>query len=183
MKIRHLIFPIIGVATLLMSCGSSHKMEGSFTDEEIAWLVYKDGDNLLFQNPDSIGDEVILFVSGQKDPNQVRSYYPIEAEISIGNPENDDYFKLYLLKDERDFKRYLKFGEVYRSFDLIEPLEQYKVGDNVYQEVYLFSEDSSAPNNKIREVYFAKDYGVVQYITKDGREFHLMNNELTELPK
>ena len=88
-----------------------------------------------------------------------------------------------MLKDEHDFKRYLKFGEVYRSFDLIEPLEQYKVGDNFYKEVYVFSEDSSAPLKNIKEVYFAKNFGVVQYTTKDGREFHLLNNELTEVPK
>lgn len=182
MKIHPLLFLSTIVLALLVSCGSNQKIEGSFTDEEIAWLVYKDGDNLLFQNPDSIGDETTLFVSGQKDPNQIRKHYPIEAEVTIGNPEKEDYFKVYLLKDEWDFKRYLKFGDVYRSFDLIEPLDEYKVGDNVYREVYVFSEDSSAPLSKIKEVYFAKDYGVVQYTTKDGREFHLLNNELTQVP-
>lgn len=183
MKMRSIFILFIGAVTTLASCGSSQKMEGSFSEEEIAWLVYKDGDNLLFQNPDSIGDEITMFVSGQKDPNQIRTYYPIEAEVTVGNPEEGDYFKVYLLKDERDFKRYLKFGEVYRSFDLIEPLEQFKVGDNIYQEVYVFSEDSSVPSSKIKEVYFAKGFGVVQYTTNDGREFHLFNNELTELPR
>ncbi len=166
---------------MLASCGSGQQMKGSFTEDELSWLVYNDGDHLLFQNPDSIGDEVTLFISSQKDPNQIRNYYPIEAEVTVGNPEQGDYFKVYLLKDERDFKRYLKFGELYRSFDLIEPLAAYKVGDIVYKEVYVFSEDSNSLANKISNVYFAKDFGVVQYTTKDGREFHLLNSELTEV--
>lgn len=180
---RVLFFLIISITIILASCGSGQKMEGSFTDEEISWLVYEDGDNLLFQNPDSVGDEVTLFVSSQKDPNQKRTYYPIEAEVTVGNPEHGDYFKVYLLKDEFDFKRYLKFGEVYRSFDLIEPLSNYKVGDNVYQEVYLFSEDSLSPDYKIKNVYFAKDFGVVHYTTNDGREYYLLNNEFKEVAR
>lgn len=183
MKINPLLFVVIAIAALLASCGPGEKLEGSFTDEELSWLVYKDGDNLLFQNPDSIGDEVTLFVSSQKDPNQKRTYYPIEAEVTVGNPEQGDYFKVYLLKDERDFKHYLKFGEVYRSFDLIEPLAEYRVGDIVYKDVYLFSEGSSAPSSNMKNVFFAKNYGVVQYTTKDGRDFYLLNNELTELPR
>ena len=182
MKLQVLVTIMVGGLMLFASCGSSQQMEGSFTEEELAWLVYQDGDNLLFQNPDSVGDEVTLFVSGVKDPNQIRKYYPIEAEVTLGNPEKEDYFKVYLLKDEHDFKRYLKFGEVYRTFDLIQPLEEFKVGDNVYKEVYVFSEDSSAPTSWLREVYFAKDFGVIQYSTKDGREFYLLNNKLTELP-
>lgn len=182
MKIYTLVTYILSGLLLLASCGSSQQREGSFTEEELAWLVYRDGDNLLFQNPDSVGDEVTLFVSGVKDPNQIRNYYPIEAEVTIGNPEREDYFKVYLLKDEQDFKRYLKFGDTYRAFDLIQPMDEYRVGDNIYQEVYLFSEDSSAPDSWIKEVYFAKNFGVIQYSTKDGREFYLLDNKLTDLP-
>lgn len=181
MKIGVPLIGLIFISVLWVSCGGNQKAEGSFTEDEISWLVYNDGDNLLFQNPDSTGDEITLFISGQKDPAQLRNYYPIEAEVTVGNPERGDYFKIYLLKDERDFKRYLKFGEVYRSFDLIEPLAEYKVGDVVYKEVYLFKEDSTTRLSKISEVYFAKNFGVVQYSTTDGRNFQLLNNELIEV--
>ncbi len=156
-------------------------MEGAFTEEELSWLVYNDGDHLLFQNPDSVGDEVTLFVTAQQSPIQKRSYYPIEAELAVSNPEQGDYFKVYLLKDEREFKRYLKFDDVYRSFDPIEPMAELKVGDVTYKEVYLFKKDSTdVSSGRVGEVYFAKGYGVVQYNTQDGRVFQLLNNEFTQ---
>lgn len=164
---------------LLAACGGEVRIEGSFTEEELGWLAYKDGDNLLFQNVDSVGDEVTMFIAGTQQPTQLRTYYPIEAEITAGNPEQGEYFKLYLLKDEREFKRYIKFGDVYRPFEPIEPLAQLKVGDQEYQEVYVFKEDSiSTGSQKINEVYYAKGYGVVQYITHDGRVFQLSNNHI-----
>ncbi len=178
--------PLIGIIFLsifLTFCGSNRKAEGSFTEEELSWLVYKNGDNILFQNPDSIGDEVTLFISGQKDPAQLRNYYPIEAEVTVGNPEKGEYFKVYLLKDELEFKRYLKFGEVYRAFDLVEPLAEYKVGDIIYKDVYIFKEDSSSTESKISEVYFAKGYGVVQYNTREGGSFQLLNNQTIDTKK
>ncbi len=181
-----LSLPLLGIvfwSFFWFSCGNNRKVEGSFTEEELSWLVYKDGDNILFQNPDSIGDEVTLFISGHKDPAKLRNYYPIEAEVTVGNPEKGEYFKVYLLKDELEFKRYLKFGEVYRAFDLIEPLAEYKVGDIVYKEVYVFKEDSTNTDSKISEVYFAKGLGVVQYNTKDGGNFHLHNNQILDAGK
>lgn len=174
------VFLFLPFLMLMASCGSQSKIEGSFTEEELSWLVYKDGDNLLFQNPDSVGDEIMLFISAPKNPSQLRTYYPIEAEVSLGNPEKGDFFKIYLLKDERDFKRYLKFSDTYLSFEVIEPLKAMKIGDVTYQEVYVFKEDSTAAAGNISEVYFCKGHGVVQYSTKDGRNFQLFNNELVE---
>ncbi|CAN5284911.1 hypothetical protein BH09BAC1_BH09BAC1_01410 [soil metagenome] len=183
MKYAGCFFLILSVLWFFTACKGPGRVEGTFTDEELSWLVYKDGDNLLFQNLDSIGDEVTLFVSAMQMPTQLRTYYPIEAEVVASNPEQVGYFKVYLLKDERNFKRYLKFGDVYRSFDPIEPMQEFKVGDVTYKEVYLFKGDSTATtvigNNHIGEIYFAKEYGVVQYNTLDGRVYHLLNNELT----
>jgi hypothetical protein len=183
MKMSLPILGLILASILVSSCGGNGKKEGSFTNEELGWLVYNDGDNVLFQNPDSAGDEVTLFISGQKDPAQLRNYYPIEAEVTGGNPEQGDYFKVYLLKDELEFKRYLKIGEVYRAFDLIEPIQEYKVGDILYKDVYIFKEDSTNAASKINEVYFAKGYGVVQYNTKDGRSYQLLNRKLMDTEK
>lgn len=165
----------------LAGCKGEVKIEGSFTEEELSWLAYKDGDNLLFQNVDSVGDEVTMFISGTEQPTQLRTYYPIEAEITASNPEQGECFKVYLLKDEREFKRYIKFGDVYRPFEPVEPLAQLKVGEQTYNEVYLFKEDSiSSGSQKINEVYYAKGFGVVQYVTHDGRVFQLSNNHISQ---
>jgi hypothetical protein len=181
MKMPTQILFLVLTVSLFAACKSSNKVEGVFTEEELSWLAYKDGEHLLYQNHDSTGDEVTLFVSAKDNPTQLRTYYPIEAEVVAGNPEHGDYFKIYLLKDERDFKRYLKFGDVYRSFDPIEPQAEFKVGDVVYKDVYLFKEDTAnGKANRITEVYFVQGFGVVQYHTHDGRVFQLMNNELTQ---
>jgi len=82
-----------------------------------------------------------------------------------------------------EFKRYLKFGEVYRAFDLVEPLAEYKVGDIIYKDVYIFKEDSTSTESKISEVYFAKGYGVVQYNTREGGSFQLLNNQTIDTKK
>ncbi len=163
---------------LLSACEGNRKTEGSFTVEELSWLVYDDGDHFLFQNPDTVGDEITLFVTGFKDPAQLRNYYPIEAEVTLGNPQKGEVFKIYLLKDEMEFKRYLKVGDIYQSFDLVEPLKTFSVGDQNYKDVYVFKSDSASDNGVV-EVYYARNAGIIQYTTRNGDAYQLLNNEQT----
>jgi hypothetical protein len=179
MKLTSKILLLASLLFMLSACGGPRKIEGNFSAEELGWLVYNDGDNFLFQNPDSAGDEVTLFVTSFKDPAQLRNYYPIEAEVTLSNPEKGEVFKLYLLKDETEFKRYLKVDDVYRSFDLVEPIGSFSVGDNAYEDVYVFKADSMANGNTISNVYYARNHGIVQYETYEGKTYQLLNNNAT----
>lgn len=154
-------------ALTLLSC-SDEKIKGEFTSEELEWLVYEQGDSIQFVCLD--GQEHLLIADSRTEMEQLRDYYPIEAELSLSHIALGEDFKIFLLKDEREFKKYLKIGEVYRSLDLITP-ESVVIEGQQMDEVYVISEDTTESRVDIWQVYFSKQHGIVKYVTRDNREF------------
>ena len=165
---KYLLFVIV-VVFIFSGCNGSRM--GNFTQEELEWLVYEKSDTLSFSNN---GNESKLVVDYRDDFTQVRNYYPIEAEIELFNPEGKEQFRIYLLKDEKAFKKFFRLAKVYRSFDLTQPVDTVTVNDKIYTNVYIFQEDTSEIDSDVWRVYFNKDYGVIRYDKRGEGAFELI---------
>ena len=167
---KQALWAIIFTSVVLGAC-SNGRIEGSFTAEELEWLVYDKGENIMFVNKTDSSDILQYTVIDRTDSEQIKQYYPIQAEVTMRNEATGDEMKIFLLKDQKAFKRYFKIGDVYRSFDLMYPQDQVPILDKTYDGVYVFSEDENNRTGSIAQVFFNKAYGVLQYITDDEKEY------------
>lgn len=158
---RYLLFLL-----LLTLLGCEGKKEGEFSEEELSWLVYDEGDTILYKGNKNLMQALV--VNHRTDLSQIRNYYPIEAEVEMFGPDSEEKFRIYLLKDEETFKKYLKVGEVYRSFDFVEPIDSVQVNNLVYNQVYIFTEDTTESHVPVWRVYYNQESGIIKYLKRNG---------------
>jgi hypothetical protein len=73
---------------------------------------------------------------------------------------------------------------MYRSFDLVNPIPQIKIGDEVYKDVYVFNENAADTTVRVTQVMFNKQYGIIKYMNRDCSVYVLDRQEaLTEATK
>ncbi|GIV33875.1 MAG: hypothetical protein KatS3mg031_1410 [Chitinophagales bacterium] len=168
--ITAIAWSIIVCGMLYSSC-SAPAPEG-FTSEELSWLVYRDNDTLVFT--DEAGQVHRLYVRYHSDFSEGRRQYPLEAEVEIKSPELQEHFRIYLIKDKQDIRKFFMLNDVYRSFDLSRPLDSVRINGRVYQQVYVFREPSTTADSIVCEVYFSKQYGILRYYKCDRGYFDLV---------
>ena len=155
----------------LMACGGD-KIKGEFTSEELSWLVYENDQSVQFQ--DSLGKKETLNVVFRTNLEQIKQYYPIEAEVALSDIDSVKSFRLYLLKDAKDFKRYLRIGEVYRSLDLLKPAAELQIGEKQYKNVYTIVEDTMGKIKPyIWRALYNKEFGIIEYTNIHNKTFRL----------
>ena len=164
---------------LTAACNLSEK-EGSFSQEELSWLVYQEGQEMIFTQADS---NYLWKVSHRANQEQVKKYYPIEAEVVLQSPEGhlpeiNKQFRIYLLKDKTSFKKYLRTGEIYRSLDLIKPLDSVEINGKMFFQVYEILEDTLKHQTEVYRVMYNRDYGILRYDTRAGVHYLAPNNNL-----
>jgi hypothetical protein len=158
-------------ALLLTACGGD-KIKGEFTSEELSWLVYEKDQTVQFQ--DSLGKKETLNVVFRTDLEQIKQYFPIEAEVALSDIDSVKSFRIYLLKDAKDFKRYLRIGEVYRSLDLLKPTAEITIGEQQYKNVYTVIEDTmGATKPYIWRALYNKEFGIIEYTNIHNKTFRL----------
>ncbi len=156
-------FLLLLTLALLSSCGS--KTEGEFSKDELAWLVYPKSKGLEFKNTEGTLHQ--FEVTDRTDLEQIKTYFPIEAEVIINNQELDSRFQIYLLKDVNSFKRYFKLGEVYRSLDMLTPIPSMSIAGKNYSEVYRIKEDTTGGKMGIWMVDFNQTKGILRYFDRE----------------
>ena len=149
--------------------------DAKFSKEELGWLVYKENDTIRFQNDKGVLSE--LLVVYRTDLSRISKFYPIEAEIEVFNPEAKESFHIYMLKDVESFKRYLRVADVYRPFDLIQPLDTITINDKTYQDVYVFEEDTSEIEEGVFKVFFSRTDGIIKYVMKNLDTYTFVNDK------
>jgi hypothetical protein len=156
---------------LLSACGDD-RIKGEFSADELSWLVYQKDQSISFK--DSTNKNETLNVISRTELGQVKNYYPIEAEVILSDIDSAKSFGIYLLKDEKNFKRYLRIGEVYRSLDLIKPTPEIKIGDKVYKEVYTIIEDTTSDKKPhIWRALYTKEAGIIEYTNIRNQTYRL----------
>jgi hypothetical protein len=165
------LFWLLFIAAVMQSC-SNEPPKGEFTKEELSWLVYNKADKVLFK--DSAGKkQENLAVTFRTELNQIKQYYPIEAEVALSDIDSVKSFRIYLLKDQNGFKKYLRFGEVYRSLDIVKPVAKMTIGTTTYNEVYVIAEDTVRQKQPIWKVWYNKESGILQYTNINNETFSL----------
>ena len=164
------IVGIILLSIVLNSCSLS-KLEVKFTPDELEWLVYDKGDVITFTNDK--GQSETFEVVSRSDQSDLKKYYPIEAEVVIGDTSLGEDFRIYLLKDEKSFKRYLRIGEVYRSLDLMEPIHRMEVDGKMLTDVYIIEESTKDLEGNVWQLLFTKEMGIVRYQTTENKIYDL----------
>lgn len=159
-----LVFPVL----IYSSCTYDSKVKGSFTQEELDWLVYDEGEEVLFINRQDSTDKLIYTVIDRTDSEQIKQYYPIEAEMVMRNEDTGDELRVFLLKDQMAFKRYVKVGDVYKSLDLVVPQDQVPAGNATFDNVYVVSQVDGDQGNTAT-VYFNKTNGFLKLLTLDNQ--------------
>ncbi len=171
-KIPGFVFSILIFYFLSMISSCNQNRMGEFTEEELSWLVYQNHDTLRFK--DEFGNQHRLIVDYRNDFSQLKNYYPIEAEIEIFNPDDNERFRIYLLKDASSFKRFLRMADVYRPLDLIQPLDSMRIGNRFYHNVYVFTEDTASIQSDVWRVYFNKKHGILRYDKRGDISYQLI---------
>lgn len=173
---RNLILTLLAVLTLLgSSCTYNTKVEGSFTPAELSWLVYDKGEEVSFVNRADSTDKLVYRVIDRTDSQQIKKYYPIEAEMVLRNDDSGDELRIFLLKDQMAFKRYIKVGDVYRSLDLVTPQNQVPAGNATFNDVYVVSQDAEAVGTTAT-VYYNQARGFLKLHTIDKKWYVMQAN-------
>jgi hypothetical protein len=163
---------VIVVVMLFFASCTGNRVKGEFTKDELAWLVY--APNQIVEFKDAEGAVTKLHVIFRTDLEHIKQYYPIEAEVALSDIDCMKSFRIYLLKDQNAFKRYLRIGEVYRSLDLIQPEKQMEIGGKVYYNVYKVVEDTTLPNKPyIWRALFNKEAGIIEFTTLNNKTYRL----------
>ncbi|TVR81169.1 MAG: hypothetical protein EA412_03395 [Chitinophagaceae bacterium] len=152
------------IVLLLVSC-SNERIEGSFTKEELAWLVYDKGDTVDFYSKES--GEIQFIVTEKTELHQVSNKFPIEAEVLLESDHHNLKFKIYLLKDQYSFKRYVRLNHIYRPLDLLKPVETKKIEGLNFFNVYEI-EESSKEETFIQSASFNKQNGFLEFTDSTG---------------
>ncbi len=161
------------ILSILFSACSNDTPKGEFTSDELSWLVYTEKSEAVFNDTASKKKETLKVVF-RTELNQIKQYYPIEAEVALSNIDTAKSFRIYLLKDQNGFKKYLRLGEVYRSLDIIKPVAELKIGNTVYKNVYEITEDTTKQQLPVWKVWYNKEKGVLQYINIQNETFSLV---------
>ncbi len=171
LNIKRLLFTLVIITGVIVSCGDS-KIQGAFLPGELTWLIYDLGETVQFVNDADSADVLTYTVISRTDSNQIKQYYPIEAEVTLKNNDGDEEITILLLKDQRTFNKYLRVGEVYRSLDLVKPIDGVGIRDETFNNVYILSEPRPDEyTGNIIAVYYSKMYGIIKYITKDEKTY------------
>jgi len=164
---------LLACCLLFVISSCKNRSNAKFTVEELSWLVYKEGDTIRFQNDQGIKSE--LLVVYRTDLSRINKFYPIEAEIEIFNPDAHEHFRVYMLKDAESFKRYLRVADVYRPFEFIKPFDTISIANKVYNDVYVFEEDTAEIQEGVFKVFFSRTDGIIMYIMKNQETYTLVN--------
>lgn len=175
MRFSHFIPAFFICALFFCACSCNSRMMGEFTPEELSWLVYSKDDTLVFA--DASGNKHRLLVDYRSDFSQLKNYYPIEAEIEIFNPDDRERFRIYLLKDVNVFKKYLRISDVYRSFDLQNPVDSVEIAGKLFNSVYVFTEDTAVSKAAVWRVYFNTQHGILRYDKRDETRYERLFDE------
>ena len=153
-----------------ISCNGS--IDAEFTAEEKEWLVYDKNDTVRFtsQAQDTL-TTVIKYIS---EAEQVSKRYPIEAEVALLTMSNEELFRILLLKDEQNFNKYVRLGNVNRSLKTVSPKDSIPVNGHIYNHVYKFSQDTTKEDLNIWQLYFNKETGFLKFITAEQDSFDLV---------
>ena len=157
---------------LTASCGGG-SIDAEFTKKEKEWLVYEQEDTLLFRSPNR--DTLQTVVEYISEASQVSKRYPIEAEVMLKGNAGKELFRIYLLKDEQNFKKYIRLGQVYRSLDLVQPQDSVEINNHFYNNVYELQQDTSKSNVSIWRVFYNKKHGFLKFETKEEEAYELVN--------
>lgn len=162
-----LLEKLLFVCTILMlsACFDSN-IKGEFLANELSWLVYQENEVIDFEEIKT-KEKIQLKVNFKNELSQVKQYFPIEAEVNISNYDSSIVFRIYLLKDKNGFKRYLRIHEVYRPLELYQPLNEVKLGKEVYKSVYQLQEDTIKSDAFIWKVFFNEDEGIIQFTDRN----------------
>lgn len=153
----------------LFSC-SQEREKGFFTESEIAWLVYEEGDTIPFFS-EQLGT-VQFHVTEKTEYSRVSKEFPIEAEVTLKSLKHDFLLKIYLLKDSRDFKKYVRLNHVYRSLDLLSPEPKWEMDHKVFRDVFEIAEDTTRNGLKIHNARFNKDHGFLKIVDYQGNALY-----------
>ena len=159
--------------SILLSACNNEPPKGEFTTDELSWLVYAEKSEAVFSDTASKKKETLKVVF-RTELNQIKQYYPIEAEVALSNIDTMKSFRIYLLKDQNGFKKYLRIGEVYRSLDIVKPKPEFKIGNTVYKNVYEITEDTTKHKMPIWKVWYNRDKGILQYTNIQNETFSLV---------
>lgn len=160
------------IIVLLNAC-KNEPPKGTFSPQELSWLVYKPEDVVAFADTTGKKREQLKVVF-RTELSQIKQYYPIEAEVALSDIDSLKSFRIYLLKDQNSFKKYLRIGEVYRSLDILKPVAEMQLGKNIYKDVYVVTEDTIKQKPFIWKVWFNKEKGVLQYTNLQNETFSLV---------
>lgn len=151
------------------SCSKHSKQKGSFTSDELSWLVYKNGDTIKFTKETGVNEQ--YFVDSRNDFTQLKRYYPIEAEVDILPLQTSEHkFSIYLLKDHNYFKKYLRIDDVYKSLDLATP-ETVTVKGKKFENVYVIEQDT-IEHYFIRKILYSPSIGILSYTNYNDETFY-----------
>jgi hypothetical protein len=168
---KNCVLYILLAGTFLYGCWND-KIKGEFTSDELRWLVYEKDQEIEFQ--DSTGKTSKFKVIFRTDLGQIKQYYPIEAEVALSDIDSLKSFRIYLLKDQSSFKRYLRIGEVYRSLDLLTPVSELQIADKTYRNVYVITEDTTQEKKSyIWRALYSKENGIIEFTTINKRTYRL----------
>ena len=164
-----ILAPLFFTLTILGSCGQFQ--QGQFSDQELAWLVYDLEEEVVFTN--NKNDTLNLIVNFKTELSQINHNYPIEAELSIADSTENVWFKIYLLKDQTSFKKYMKCAAVYRDLDNATLLTDTTLAGKKYGRILLIEEERSDDQDDITRVFFHQGDGVVQFELADNTVYKL----------
>jgi hypothetical protein len=164
---------VLFLVMVLLSACKNEPPKGTFSEEELSWLVYQPEDVVIFSDSTGKKKEKLTVVF-RTELSQIKQYYPIEAEVALSDIDSLKSFRIYLLKDQKSFKKYLRIGEVYRSLDILKPIAEMQLGKTTYKEVYVVTEDTTKQKPAIWKVWFNKEKGVLQYTNLQNETFSLV---------
>jgi len=185
-KINYLIITLL----VMFSC----EKRVDFTEEELNWVKpFKEGDTLVFQNIETLEENVILITKKEVyhpdyDWLQHDKYQPNVARIWYRNKNDLDTVSIELLelwkktpKDEAIPS--IKFNSsIFLKTELEQNLERVKLNNNVsFDVVSVFTKirnkyyDERRHSKNPQTLYWDKDQGIIKYITYEGEIWERIN--------
>lgn len=161
---------ILLFAICSVSCNGN--IDAEFTAEEKEWLVYDKNDTIRFTS--EAQDTLTTVIEYISEAEQVSKRYPIEAEVALVTMGGEELFRILLLKDEQNFNKYVRLGNVNRSLKTVSPEDSIPVNGHIYNNVYRFRQDTTKGDPDIWQLYFNKENGFIKFITVEQDSFEFV---------